>query len=121
MLLAAALTAAICLLHVFGGGPTIHLPIQQSTLNPMVKGAAAVVWHMITVVIALSALALLWVAKRKNIQLELLVFAVFLAFIVLFLFYSISVFGNVIALPQWLLFTLPSLFIAWDWRPRKNA
>lgn len=55
---AAAIAGGTTLLHVFGGGPAIAEPLLDSTLDDVVRLTLYVVWHMVTVVLGLSAVAL---------------------------------------------------------------
>ena len=56
-LAAAALMAATFGLHVFGGGPEFHHPIQASSLDLPLRAISAVLWHAVTVTLALQAAA----------------------------------------------------------------
>lgn len=66
--LSAALSAAWFFVHTFVGGPEIIRPLRASSdLPPMVRGVLWMVWHMVTLVLALLAalfvLAALWQSR----------------------------------------------------------
>lgn len=114
-LLAGVVLAATAALHVFGGGPEIHQPIQSSPLPEQLRAISAVLWHMASALILICALALFWCAKRRNLALEGAVLALNLSFAGLFLFYGMQLLGNISEMPQWLLFVLPSLLMVVSW------
>lgn len=55
---AATVAAGTTILHIFGGGPAIADPILDSDLEETVRLTGFVVWHMVTVVLGFSAIAL---------------------------------------------------------------
>ena len=60
-LLAAALSALWCAVHLFAGGAQIADPLRRSTtLDPIVRDTQYLCWHLTTV--SLAALALLFLA-----------------------------------------------------------
>lgn len=119
--LAAAASGATALIHVFGGGPEIHEPIQASELAPLLKGISAVIWHAITAILVVNAFALLWCARDPNRPLEVTILAVQLSFIGLFWFYGLTMFGTLMQMPQWILFGGISILIVAGWRPRSDG
>ena len=58
LVLAALIAAATTLLHVFGGGESIARPLLDSDLDDEVRLTAYVVWHMVTITLGASAVAL---------------------------------------------------------------
>lgn len=56
--LAAALSAAICLIHIFAGGKQIAAPLRATeALHPVVRDTNYLCWHLTTAGIAAIALA----------------------------------------------------------------
>lgn len=55
---AAVVAAGTTLLHIFGGGATIARPLLDSSLDDVVRLTLYVVWHMVTVALGFSAVAL---------------------------------------------------------------
>ncbi len=104
LLFAAGLMALTVLIHAFMGGSEIYAPLRDGTLHPLVASVLSVVWHVITAILALMAIALLWVARHRNRPLELMLIAMQLSFAVLFLAYGMVDLGNIIQMPQWIIF-----------------
>ena len=103
---AGVLSLLTCLLHVFGGGPEIHVPILNSALSIELKAIVSVIWHWTTALLIINGLALMWAAKQTEQQaaVTVLVAMQYLAFAALFLFYGIYLLGSVVIMPQWILF-----------------
>lgn len=111
MMSAAALLFLTTGVHVFMGGPEIHVVIQESDLVAPVRGVAAVLWHAITVILIVFALACAWLARAPNASLAYLMIAVQMGFVALFIFYGITILGNLTVMPQWIIFLLISALI----------
>lgn len=92
--------------HVFMGGPEIHVPIQMSDLDAAVRGVGAVIWHAVTVILIAFAIACAALARRANRAMALLVIGIQLGFAALFIFYGITLLGTLWIMPQWVIFTL---------------
>ncbi|MEE2946633.1 MAG: hypothetical protein VX444_15810 [Pseudomonadota bacterium] len=101
---ASVLMALTFCLHVFGGGPEIHEPIQASALSDYLRAMSAVLWHAVTVVLAVLAIAYLWLAKHENTAMSLQMSAIQLGFAALFLWYGETLLGTVWPMPQWIIF-----------------
>ncbi len=112
-LAAAILMAATTGLHVIGGGPEFHVPIQASSLDLPLRAISAVLWHMVTVLLAIQAVALLWLARHPNIPMTTLLLAIQIGFAGLFLFYGQTMLGTVWQLGQWTIFLALAALIAW--------
>ncbi|WP_448563457.1 hypothetical protein [Thalassotalea ganghwensis] len=121
VMVSAVLSAVICLIHIIGGGSAIYHLIQASSLSIELKAVSAVIWHFVSVLLVFCAIGLFWSAKHVNIQLEILVVAIFGAFSVLFVYYGIATFNSVLVMPQWLLFLVPTLLLVVDWKRRRHA
>ncbi len=112
-LAAAALMAATCGLHVIGGGAEFHAPIQASPLDLPLRAVSAVVWHFVTVMLALQALALVWLARHPDRAMAALLTAIQIGFAGLFLFYGQTMLGTIWTLGQWTIFLVLALLIVW--------
>lgn len=120
--LSGILALLYCGVHVFAGGPEIHGPAIASDLEPLVKGVFSVVWHGITAMMLLSALALLWLSGNENQKaLGWLVVFQFFAMAALFVFYGISRFGDLTTMPQWTGFLVIGAVAAWGLLGRTNG
>lgn len=119
MWLASALMALTTAVHVLAGTPEIMGPIQNADLPPVAKSTAMVVWHMISLLLGVMTLALAYLARRPNAALALFILALQLSFAALFMFYTLSTFGALFALPQWTVFALVAVLIIaarpWVW------
>ena len=112
-LAAAGLMAATFGLHVFGGGPEFHHPIQASSLDLPLRAISAVLWHAVTVTLALQAAALLWLAKHPNRPMASLLIAIQICYAGLFLFYGQTMLGTIWQLGQWTIFLALAALILW--------
>ena len=109
---AAALMGLTTCVHLFAGTGDIMTPIMNADIHPIVKSTAMVVWHGVTLILALLTLAIAHLARRQNPALFGFAIAIQLGFAALFLFYNLSMFGGVFTLPQWTVFLLaPALMI----------
>ncbi|SFK24844.1 hypothetical protein SAMN04488518_103243 [Pseudovibrio ascidiaceicola] len=102
------LSLLLMLVHVFLGGPEIHDPVLGSTLNPRVIAVLSVVWHGITVVMLVNGVLLLAAAYRPYLVIGVVwvVIGQYGGFALLFIFYGLSHLGNLMAMPQWVAFTI---------------
>ncbi|UZD90444.1 hypothetical protein [Cognatishimia activa] len=105
-LAASALTVVTLSVHVFAGGPEIHVPIQASELSEYLRAVSAVLWHAVSVVIAGFALAYLWAAKHDTPAMIWQMIAIQLGFAALFLWYGATLLGTIWQMPQWIIFLL---------------
>ncbi|WP_375267468.1 hypothetical protein [Planktotalea sp.] len=101
---AAALMGLTTGVHLFAGTPEIMGPILQADLHPVIKATAMVVWHVATLLLALMTFGIAYLAKRRNAALSLFIILIQLSFVGLFLWYNITVFSGLFALPQWTVF-----------------
>lgn len=106
MILAAGLMAVTTGVHVFAGGPEIHLPIQASDLSAELRAISAVLWHAVTIVLIAFTLSLIWMARHPNRELAALLAVIQLGFAGLFVFYGLSQLGTLRVMPQWVIFLL---------------
>jgi hypothetical protein len=120
-LVAAALMAATFCLHVFGGGPEIHVPIQASSLPLPLRAISAVLWHAVTVLLSIQVFALVWLARYPDYAMALLLASIQLGFAMLFLFYGQTMLGTVWLMGQWTIFLALAALILWGARLRKPS
>lgn len=108
--LAAALMGLTVFLHVFGGGPEVHDPLQAALTDPFLAAIAAVLWHAVTVVLAVLAGGLWVLAQRRDPALEAILSAIQLGLAALFVFYSLTRLGTTMPMKQWIIFlVIPAL------------
>ena len=113
----AALMALTFLVHVFMGGPEFHEPYQTVLDDPLLRAMAAVLWHAVSVVLAVLALGLWLLARRPDPALEAVISGVQLGFAGLFLWYGMVQLGSLMPMPQWMIFlALPVLTRLGQWQ-----
>lgn len=112
MMIASGLLFLTTGVHVFLGGPEIHVPIQESDLNPAVRAVGAVVWHGVTVVLLVFGVGCAWLARNPNTPMAWLMIVTQLGFVGLFMGYGMVLLGNLTVMPQWIIFGLISAVIA---------
>ena len=104
--LAAALMGLTVLIHVFGGGPEVHDPLQATLSDPFLAAFAAVLWHMVTVALVVLAGGLWVLAKRHDSALEAILSGIQLGFAAVFVFYGLTRLGTVMPMNQWIIFLM---------------
>ncbi|GAA0587049.1 hypothetical protein [Caenispirillum bisanense] len=120
--LASALMALTLCIHVFAGGPEVHEPLQTILTDPPLAAIAAVLWHAVTVVLAVLALGLWRLAQHDDPLLEAVLSGIQLGFAGLFLFYGLTRLGTVWTMPQWIIFlAIPALTRAGQGRRARRA
>lgn len=110
---AAALMAGTTGLHVFGGGAEFHVPIQASALDLPLRAISAVLWHFVTLMLAVQSIALLWLARHPDWALAALLASIQIGFAGLFLYYGQTMLGTVWVLGQWTIFAALATLIIW--------
>lgn len=116
-MLAAALISALTIgLHVIGGGAEVHAPIQASNLPLPLRAISAVMWHFVSLILALQTLGFLRVAQRPNPEMSVLLIGVQLGTAALFVFYGLSMLGSVWIMPQWTIFLTIAALGLWGLR-----
>lgn len=109
----AALTATV---HTFSGTPEIQEPLFQSSIDQRVVLLLYICWHMVTVVLILSAVFLIYKAqrntKRDERALPFFIAVLWISFGLVFISVSIIFFGpsGLLILPQWLLLIPVGIF-----------
>lgn len=108
--LASALMALTLCVHVFAGGPEVHDPLQTILSDPPLAAIAAVLWHAVTVVLAVLAVGLWRLAQRDDTLLEAVLSSIQLGLAGLFVFYGLTRLGTLWTMPQWIVFlAIPAL------------
>lgn len=102
--LAAGLMGLTLLLHVFGGGPEVHRPLQDALADPTLAAFAAVLWHAVSVVLAVLAAGLWVLGARRDLAFEAVLSGIQLGFAALFVAYGITRLGTVWDMQQWIIF-----------------
>ena len=105
-LIAAILMSLTLGVHVIAGGQEVHAGLQSALGNDGLRAFAAVLWHAVTVVLVVFAIALLWLAWHPNLALKATLGAVQAGFAVIFLFYDMTRLGTVWPMPQWIIFLI---------------
>ena len=112
VLAAGALSLITLGVHIFAGGPEVHdAMLALSTAFPSVLQAfISVMWHAITVIVAINSIALLLAARYSPSQKTLVWFVVsqYMAFAALIVFYGALRLGSILTMPQWIAFVLIS-------------
>ncbi len=95
-----------CGIHVVMGEREIHVPMLDSKMHPTIIPVWTVVWHMVSVLLAMNGIWLLLAASDPALALAYasLPIATSVATAGLFLFYGIKRLGNIWMNPQWVLF-----------------
>lgn len=111
-LTAALLMTLTVLIHVFVGGAEVMDPIRASTLDPLVIAVTNVVWHAITLQLALFVVGLFWLVQHQSRPLVAMMLAMQLGFALIFLGYGIADLGTLWPMPQWIIFLgIPALML----------
>ena len=105
-LTAAAAMAVTTLVHVFMGGPEVYAPLRAATLDPVVQSVLSVVWHMVTLVLAIMAITYWVLWQRPAVALAASNGAICLGIALLFLGYGMADLGTLWPMPQWIIFLL---------------
>ncbi|MCF6344735.1 MAG: hypothetical protein L3J15_08730 [Devosiaceae bacterium] len=123
ILIAAIISFLTIGLHVFGGGPEIMDPINDSELSAYLKAITFVIWHAVTTILLINSLALLHAALKEKYRKPIIIItsAQYLLWAGLFIFYGITRLNDLLPMPQWIIFsTIPVLAIIGFLRSRKT-
>lgn len=106
-------------LHTFGGEVTVHRPLLAEALTAEMDLYVSVLWHGITAVIALGALALIYATWRTNPPKPMLwlIGGQTLAVGLLFIGYGLLRTNSLWVAPQWIILVPLGLLILWTARP----
>jgi hypothetical protein len=119
LLFAALLTACIAAVHLFAGGTDVATPLLVSSLAEEPRLTLYAVWHLVTVTLVLSAIALYVSALPRHAiaahYLALFISVLWLCFGVVFLLIASTQPGEGLffKMPQWILFLPVGLLGLW--------
>ena len=119
-LAAAILTAATFALHVWGGGPEFNQPLQASALPAELRAVSGVLWHAVSLELAVFAAALVWLARNPHLPMSVMLAAIQLGFAGLFLWYGHALLDSIWVLPQWTIFLTLTALILWGSREKRR-
>ncbi len=84
--------------------------MQAALADQGLAAFAAVLWHAVTVVLAVLAAGLWVLAQRHDPAFEAVLSAIQLGFAALFVFYGLTRLGALAPMPQWIIFlAIPAL------------
>ncbi len=113
----ALLSAFTACLHTIAGTIEIHTPLLNSEIPNSIALLLYVCWHLVTVTLILSSVALFWISPKnrsiQNFALPLFIGILWVLFGIVFIVVAVY-FGGIrtlIVLPQWTLL-LPIGFLA---------
>lgn len=110
---AAAVMGLTTGVHLLAGTSDIMTPILNAeVIDPVISGVALVVWHMVSLMLALSTIAIIYLARVQNHALLILVASLQLGFALIFLLYNLTLFSALFAMPQWTAFLLAALLMS---------
>lgn len=123
ILLAAVISTITIGLHVYGGGKEVHQPILSANLTTILKAYTSILWHAVTVVLAINSAGLILLAFKpfQFKGLGLLISLQYLAFAGLFIFYGISKLGTLFSMPQWIIFIILAALTLFGTRREKTT
>ena len=93
-------------IHVFAGGPEVHVPLLASSPSPLLQTYVSLLWHATSAILLINSLALLFAAgeERYRMPLASTVIAQYLAYAALFMGYGFAYLGSLWPTPQWAAF-----------------
>jgi hypothetical protein len=119
LLFAALLTAFIAAIHLFAGGTDVAAPLLASSLADEPRLTLYAVWHLVSVTLVLSAIAL-YVSALPQHAIALRYLALFISILWLCfgaVFLVVAFFqpgeGLLFKMPQWILFVPVGLLGLW--------
>lgn len=124
ILIAAIISFLTIGLHLFGGGPEIMGPINDSELSAYLKAITFIIWHAVTVILIINSLALFHAGFKDKYRKPIIIItsAQYLLWAGLFVFYGITRLNDLWPMPQWIIFTIvPMLAIIGFLRSQKQA
>ena len=100
-------------LHVWGGGPEFLEPFLATLTDPRLRAMSVVLWHAVSMTLALQAVTMLWLARHPSRPLGLFVAAGHLGWAVLFLIVGQVMLGTIWDLGQWTIFAVLAGLTLW--------
>ena len=108
ILLASVMTVVTLIAHVVGGTAEFMHPVWQSNAPEFNKVGMSVIWHWVSAVLFINAIALFLEARSSSLSRPAVWIIVmqFLAFGLIFAWYGFTVFGSLFVMPQWIAFAI---------------
>lgn len=122
LLIASLIAAFTTAVHVFLGGADVASPLLESTLAAEPRITLFVVWHMASLTLGLSAVALFIGSLPRHAQparyLVLFISVLWLGFAAAFVIVALSQSGNewLFKLPQWILLAPVGMLGLWGYK-----
>ena len=95
-------------LHIWGGGPEFLDAYLTTLSDPRLRAMSVVLWHAVSLALALQAIALFWLARTPSRPLGMYIAAGQVGWAILFLIVGQTMLGTVWDFVQWIVF----LFLA---------
>ncbi|QRY69947.1 hypothetical protein JVX98_17415 [Ensifer sp. PDNC004] len=123
LLAAGTLSLATTGIHLFAGGPEVHVPLLASSPSALLKTYVSLLWHATSAILLINSLALLFagVNGRYRVPLAAAVIVQYLAYAVLFIGYGLAYLGSLSTTPQWAAFLLMAALAAIGVRSDKGS
>lgn len=95
-------------IHLFAGGPDVHVPLLESSPSPLLQTYVSLLWHATSAILLINSVTLLFAAadRRCRLPLAIAVIAQYLAYAALFMCYGLAYLGSLAQTPQWAAFIL---------------
>jgi hypothetical protein len=119
LLIAALLTAFIAVIHLYAGGADVASPLLASSMEAEPRLTLYAVWHLVSVTLVLSAIALYVSAQPRHAgaarYLALFISVLWICFGLVFLVVAFTQPGQglLFKMPQWILFLPVGLLGLW--------
>ena len=121
IIICAAFMTLITGVHVIGGGPEYHAEYQSTLPTAHLTSMAGVLWHAITVNLAVMSVSLFWLARNPSAPLAAALSAIQIGWAVLFLYYGLTQLGSPWPMPQWIPFLLIPLLTFYGLRQHRSG
>jgi hypothetical protein len=110
--------AATLALHGIGGEFTVHRPLLADAVTAEMDLYVSVLWHGLTAIIAISAVALTYAAVQKTPSkaLLLIIGGQTLAVGLMFILFGLTRTSSLFVAPQWIILVPLGLLILWTAR-----
>lgn len=126
LLTAGGLASFTALVHIVAGTPEIQAPLLAAAMPPPVAWLLLACWHLVSVALTVSGLALLWCVRPtqrgRSAALAGLIALMWLGFAAVFVAVGLAWRGpaGLALLPQWTLLALVGVLAAWAARPGRQ-